>query len=338
MIHKNKRIAIVILNYNGIKLLKKFLSSVVNFSDKKISSVYLVDNFSSDESIRFVKKKYPSVIIIKNKVNLGYSGGYNKGLKVIKSDYYILLNSDVEVTKNWLNPLFDLMESDKNIAACQPKILSYKEKDYFEYAGASGGFIDKLGYPFCRGRIFETIEKDYGQYDDKVKIFWASGCCLMIRSDVFHKLNGFDNYFFAHMEEIDLCWRINNLDLKIYCEPKSKIYHLGNQTLSKSDPKKTYLNFRNNLIMILKNDQFTNLIWKLPIRFIFDLFAFIRLLIKKESRNHGISILKAYRDFILDFKLNFSKRNKIKGEPSIIYNKIIPIKYYIQCIKKYNDL
>jgi len=338
MIHKNKRIAIVILNYNGIKLLKKFLSSVVNFSDKKISSIYLVDNFSSDESIRFVKKKYPSVIIIKNKVNLGYSGGYNKGLKVIKSDYYILLNSDVEVTKNWLNPLFDLMESDKNIAACQPKILSYKEKDYFEYAGASGGFIDKLGYPFCRGRIFETIEKDYGQYDDKVKIFWASGCCLMIRSDVFHKLNGFDNYFFAHMEEIDLCWRINNLDLKIYCEPKSKIYHLGNQTLSKSDPKKTYLNFRNNLIMILKNDQFTNLIWKLPIRFIFDLFAFIRLLIKKESRNHGISILKAYRDFILDFKLNFSKRNKIKGEPSIIYNKIIPIKYYIQCIKKYNDL
>ena len=338
MIQKNKRIAIVILNYNGIKLLKKFLASVVNFSDKKISSIYLIDNFSTDESIKYVKKKFPSIRIIKNKINLGYAEGYNKGLELIKSDYYILLNSDVEVTKNWLNPLFNLMESDNNIVACQPKILSYNKKDYFEYAGASGGFIDKLGYPFCRGRIFDTIEKDSGQYDNKIQVFWASGCCLMIRSDIFHKLGGFDNYFFAHMEEIDLCWRINNLNLKIYCEPKSKIYHLGNQTLNKSNPTKTYLNFRNNLIMILKNDHFINLIWKLPTRLILDFFAFLRFFMKKESRKHGISILKAYRDFVLDFKLNFSKRNKINGETSMIYKNLIAIKYYIQNIKKFNDL
>ena len=338
MIQKNKRIAIVILNYNGIKLLKKFLGSVINFSDKKISSIYLVDNFSSDKSVEYVNNKYPSVTIIKNKINLGYSKGYNEALKSIKSDYYILLNSDVEVTKNWLNPLFDLMESDINIAACQPKILSYKKKDYFEYAGASGGFIDKLGYPFCRGRIFETTERDYGQYDDRIEIFWASGCCLMIRSDIYQKLGGFDNYFFAHMEEIDLCWRINNLNLKVYCEPKSKIYHLGSQTLKESDPKKTYLNFRNNLIMILKNDLFINLLWKLPLRFILDFFAFIKLLMKKNSRYHGISVLKAYKDFILNFKLNFSKRNKNKGEPSIMYKNIIPMKYYLQKIKKYTDL
>ena len=338
MNQKNNRIAIVILNFNGLELLKKFLQSVVDFSDNKISSIYLIDNFSTDNSVSYVKKQFPSIKIIKNEDNLGFSGGYNQGLKFIKSDYYILLNSDVEVTKNWLGPLFNLMESDKNIAACQPKVLSYKNKNMFEYAGASGGFLDKLGYPFCRGRIFDTLEEDKGQYDSKIQIFWASGCCLMIRSKVFHKCDGFDKSFFAHMEEIDLCWRINNLGFEIYCEPKSKIYHLGNQTLSNKNPKKTYLNFRNNLIMILKNEHFLNLLWKLPVRIFFDFIAFFKFVINNKSISHGLSIIKAYCHFFISIRSHFLKRYKKKNNSLRLFNTVIPIKYYLLKRKKYSDL
>ncbi len=338
MIQKNKRIAIVILNYNGLNLLKKFLPSVVNFSDEKISSIYLIDNCSTDNSISYVKNTFSKIKIICHKKNLGYSSGYNKGLKLIKSDYYILLNSDVEVSKGWLGPLFDLMESDKNIAACQPKILSYKNKMKFEYAGASGGFVDMLGYPFCRGRIFETIEEDRGQYDNKTQVFWASGCCLMIRSEIFHNCKGFDNSFFAHMEEIDLCWRMNNLGYKIYCESKSKIYHQGNQTLDKKNPNKTFLNFRNNLTMMLKNDTIINLLWKIPLRMLFDFIALFKFIIDKQSINHGISILKAYFYFILNFRSNISKRYKVDQKSFGLSKIIIPIKYYVFNKKKYSDL
>ena len=235
-------------------------------------------------------------------------------------------------------PIGWVMESDNKIAACQPKVLSYNNKKMFEYAGASGGFLDKLGYPFCRGRIFETIEKDDGQYDNKTQVFWASGCCFMIRSDVFHKYGGFDKYFFAHMEEIDLCWRINNLGFKIYCEPKSVVYHMGSQTLNEKNPKKTYLNFRNNLIMILKNDSILNVLWKLPIRILLDLLASIKFFIDKKSLSHTSSILKAYINFCITFPLHFVKRYKHNKKSIGLYNTIIPIRYYVLKVKKYCDL
>ena len=227
MKNTDKRIAVILLNFNGKNLLEKFLPYLIKYTDKKISNLYVIDNASNDDSVSFLKENYVSVKVIINKKNLGYAGGYNEGVKNIKADYYVFINTDVEVTNNWLNPLFNKMESNSNIGACQPKILSEKNKNYFEYAGASGGYIDSLGYPYCRGRIFNTIEKDYGQYNEEKEIFWTSGSCMMIRSDLFHKLNGFDKDFFAHMEEIDLCWRIKRKGFINYCIPKSVIYHVG---------------------------------------------------------------------------------------------------------------
>ncbi|MEE3113164.1 MAG: glycosyltransferase family 2 protein [Bacteroidota bacterium] len=208
MKNTDKRIAVILLNFNGKNLLERFLPYLMKYTDKKISNLYVIDNSSNDDSVSFLKENYASVKVIINKKNLGYAGGYNEGVKNIKADYYVFINTDVEVTNNWLNPLFNKMESNSNIGACQPKILSEKNKNHFEYAGASGGYIDFLGYPYCRGRIFDTIEKDYGQYNEEKEVFWTSGSCMMIRSNLFHKLNGFDKDFFAHMEEIDLCWRI----------------------------------------------------------------------------------------------------------------------------------
>ena len=328
------KIGIVIINWNGLNLLKKYLKVIIENSDD--SSFYIIDNNSSDDSIFYVTKTFKDVKIISLDKNYGFAEAYNLGIKEVKEEHICLINNDILVSENWLHPIREKIKKNP-LSIIQPSILDINNVEYFEYAGASGGYIDKYGYPYCRGRIFNTLEKDKGQYSDS-KIFWASGACFFISKKVFYKIGGFDKRFFAHMEEIDLCWRINNLNLKIYCEPKSKIYHLGSQTLRESDPKKTYLNFRNNLIMILKNDLFINLLWKLPLRFILDFFAFIRLLIKKNSKYHSISVLKAYKDFILDIKLNFSKRNKNNGEPSIMYKNIIPLKYYLQNIKKYIDL
>ncbi len=245
------KVAVVILNWNGRELLKKFLPSVVQYS--AATEVIIADNASTDDSIDFIKQHYPQVRIVQNQRNEGFAGGYNEALKTIEADYYILLNSDVEVTADWIEPLISLMHKDKSIAVCQPKIKSFTNKNSFEYAGAAGGFIDKHGYPYCRGRIFNTIEEDHGQYDDETPIFWASGACMFIRANVFHELGGFDADFFAHMEEIDLCWRIHRAGYKILYSPLSTIYHLGGGTLNKNDPHKTYLNFRNNLMMIYKN-------------------------------------------------------------------------------------
>jgi len=243
MIKSEKRISIAILNYNGENYLKKFLPLIIKYSDKKLSSIYVIDNDSSDDSILLIKKKFPSVNIILNKKNYGYAKGYNLGLKKIKSDYIVLINNDVEVTKNWLLPMFHSMEENNNIGSCQPKILSYENRNLFEYAGAAGGYIDFLGYPYCRGRIFNTLELDKGQYDSSKEIFWSSGACMMIRNDLFKKLGGFDQTFYAHMEEIDLCWRIKRLGLKNFCFPKSRVYHLGGGTLNYNNPKKNILKF-----------------------------------------------------------------------------------------------
>ncbi|MET7255229.1 glycosyltransferase family 2 protein [Dyadobacter fermentans] len=244
-------VAIVILNYNGQHYLEKFLPKVIEHSGSH--AVWIADNASTDHSLEWLNMHYPELNTLKISENKGYAGGYNDALRRIQADYYILLNSDIEVTENWIAPVIEFMESDPLIAACQPKIRAYDLPTHFEYAGAAGGYMDYLGYPFCRGRIFDTREEDLGQYDDEKDVFWATGACLFVRSSAFHAASGFDESFFAHMEEIDLCWRLLNMRFRItYCG-KSTVYHVGGGTLHKSNPKKTFLNYRNNLIMLFKN-------------------------------------------------------------------------------------
>lgn len=243
--------AIAILNWNGKHWLEQFLPNVLSYS--KEAEVYIIDNASTDDSVSYLKNNFPRVKLVINKENHGFAGGYNEGLKLIEADIYCLLNSDVEVTENWLQPIIQLFEKDAEIAAIQPKILDYNCKNKFEYAGAAGGFIDNLGYPYCRGRIFEDLEEDHGQYDDETEIFWASGCALFVRAKDFWAVGALDERLFAHQEEIDLCWRLANSGKKIYYTSKSTVYHVGGGTLNKQSPQKTFLNFRNNLTMLAKN-------------------------------------------------------------------------------------
>ena len=334
----NKRIAVAILNYNGLNLLKKFLPSVVKHSDKKLSTIYIIDNGSDDESNIYVKNKFPEIKIIQNDKNYGYAGGYNKGLSKIDYDYFVLLNNDVEVTEGWLNPMLELLESDENFATCQPKIKSYHDKKKFDYAGGSGGYLDFLGYPFCRGRIFNTIEKDLGQYDDEKEVFWSSGTCLMIKTSLFKKLNGFDSYFFAHMEEIDLCWRLKNQNYKNYCQPKSIVYHSGGETLNENNPKKTYLNFRNNLIMILKNDNLFIVLFKILVRLILDLFASVKISVDKKNIFHLTSIIKAYIVFIFISPFIIIRRRSGIFNYASGKKILLPFKYFVLGKKRYSDL
>ncbi|KAA0990429.1 glycosyltransferase family 2 protein [Dyadobacter aurulentus] len=244
-------VAIVILNYNGKHYLERFLPNILKYSEGY--DIWIADNASTDHSLDWVKVNFPTLKTLSIDENRGYAGGYNEALKHIEADYYILLNSDIEVTPDWIDPVIAFMDSDPNIAACQPKIRAFDLPTHFEYAGAAGGFMDYLGYPFCRGRIFDTRDEDLGQFDDQGDVFWATGACMFLRADAFHKANGFDERFFAHMEEIDLCWRLLNMQYRItYCG-KSTVYHVGGGTLHKSNPRKTFLNYRNNLIMLFKN-------------------------------------------------------------------------------------
>jgi GT2 family glycosyltransferase len=261
-------IAIVILNFNGRNYLDKFLPSVIasSYSNKKI---IVADNASTDDSVLLVQQRYPSIEILINTQNEGFAGGYNWALQNVCADYYVLLNSDVEVTEKWIEPIIDLLENDKTIAACQPKILAYNNRKQFEYAGAAGGWIDCLGYPFSRGRIFDVLENDANQYNNIQEIFWATGAALFIKSTVFHELNGFDASFFAHQEEIDLCWRIQLAGYKIFVCPLSVVYHVGAGTLPRGG-RKVFLNFRNNLLMLCKNLPLKEKLWKLPLRFLLD--------------------------------------------------------------------
>ena len=301
-------IAVVILNWNGRSLLERFLPSVVAYS--KEATVYVADNASSDDSVDFVSKAYPEVKIVQNTENGGYAKGYNDALTKIDADVYCLLNSDVEVTENWLTPIISAFEQSEDIAAIQPKILDCKKKTHFEYAGAAGGYIDKLGYPYCRGRIFDTIEKDEGQYDQDVDIFWASGACLFIRKTVFEEAGKLDEDFFAHQEEIDLCWRIQNMGYRIRYIADSTIYHLGGATLDTMNPKKTYLNFRNNLYMLLKNVSTKRLLGILLIRLIMDGLAALKFLMEGKP-SHLVSILKAHISFYLNFNTFIKKGKKL---------------------------
>lgn len=289
-----KKLAVAILNWNGRNWLEQFLPGVVQFSQN--ADIYVIDNLSTDDSIEFLEKHFPTVQIVKNDKNYGFAGGYNEGLKGIKNEYYCLLNSDVEVTENWTEPVLELLESNPSISAVQPKILSYHNRSYFEFAGAAGGLIDNLGYPYCRGRVFDDLEEDKGQYNDEAEIFWASGCCFFIRSKDFWEQNGFDARFFAHQEEIDLCWRLINSGKKIYYTGKSQVYHVGGGTLNKQSARKTYLNMRNNLSMLLKNLPFPQVIWVIFFRLCLDGIAGVYFGIKY-GFSHLWAVLRAHFAF-----------------------------------------
>ena len=320
------KIAVVILNWNGVKLLEQFLPSVVQYSSE--ATVYVADNASTDDSISFVKANFTTVQIIKNEYNFGFAQGYNEALKNVNADIFALINSDIEVTENWLQPIIETFKNEAQTAIIQPKILDYKRKEYFEYSGAGGGFIDKYGYPFCRGRIFETLEKDNGQYNDSCEIFWASGACFFIRSSVYKELNGFDSDFFAHQEEIDLCWRAFNNNHIIKYNGDSTVYHVGGATLNEGNPKKTFLNFRNSLLMLVKNLPKESLVKLLFLRMILDGIAGIRFLFQGKIL-HSIAVLKAHFYFYHLLSINYKKRGKIQLKKyykvkSIVYN------YYIK--------
>ena len=309
-------VSVVILNWNGQGFLAQFLPSILKTSYHNLR-IYVADNASTDNSISFLEEHYPSIEIIRNEENYGFAEGYNQALKKVEGDYYVLLNSDVEVTPNWIEPIIDLMEKDAQIAVCQPKILMYNNKKKFEYAGAGGGFIDSLGYPFCRGRIFDVCEIDTGQYDDVCPIFWASGAAMFVRSSVYNQMSGLDADFFAHMEEIDFCWRVQRAGfLLLYC-PQSVVYHVGGGTLQKSNPFKTYLNFRNNLAMLYKNLKWHQMFLVFPIRFLLDVLAAFRFLWSKEPQLFK-AVFKAYFEFVT----NLPKLQKKRLKTDIITKKM----------------
>lgn len=304
------KIAIAILNWNGKSWLEKFLPNVI--ANSQSAEVYVIDNASTDDSVAYISTHFPSVKIVINQQNHGFAGGYNEGLKQIHADIYCLLNSDVEVTPEWLVPVAALFEKNPDIAAIQPKVLDYNRKNFFEFAGAGGGLIDNLGYPYCRGRVFENVEENKGQYNDETEIFWASGCCLFIRSEDFWKQNGFDARFFAHQEEIDLCWRLKNSGRKIYYTGKSTIYHVGGGTLQKQNPRKTYLNIRNNLSMMLKNLP-SDKLYLIFIRLCLDGVAGIYFMFK-HGFSHTWAVIKAHFGFYaqLPGTLKLRQQNQIK--------------------------
>jgi GT2 family glycosyltransferase len=324
--------AVVILNYNGEKLLRQFLPSVVR--NTLTAEIIVADNGSTDQSVPILRDEFPSVTVIQLDQNYGFCGGYNRALKQVSADYYVLLNSDVEVTPEWLIPLQQLLDRDEAVGAVQPKILSYNEKGLFEYAGAGGGMIDALGYPFCRGRIFSTVEEDKGQYNDECQVFWATGACLVIRSALYHRFGGLDEEFFAHMEEIDLCWKLQRAGSKVYYCGKSTIYHLGAGTLGYANPRKTYLNFRNGLSLIFKHFDDTELLYKLPLRFTLDWLA-AALFISRGEPAHMKAVFRAHVDFLKTLGNNRSKRHVLRAaypdySRAAIFPGLILLNYFVK--------
>jgi GT2 family glycosyltransferase len=329
-----KRIAVVILNWNGKKLLEQFLPSVMQYSPD--AAIYVADNASTDDSVAFVKANFASVQIIQNKNNYGFAQGYNEALPFVEADIYALVNSDIEVSENWLQPILNEFDAHPKTAIIQPKILDFKNKHYFEYAGAAGGFIDSYGYPFCRGRIFETMEKDTHQYDDDRDIFWASGACFFIRSSVYKQLNGFDADFFAHQEEIDLCWRAFNKGYQIKYISSSVVYHVGGATLEQGNPRKTFLNFRNSLLMLTKNLPQSSLYKVLFFRLILDGTAGIQFILKGKFA-HCVAIIKAHFSFYAKFSKAYKKRGEFQSQKYYSVKSIV-LAYYLKKRHRFKDL
>jgi len=334
--------SIVILNWNGLEFLKMFIGKVVKHSQDPETSVIVADNGSTDDSVKWLTENQTDVKILKLDQNYGFAEGYNRALSQLDSRYFVLVNSDIEVTENWLQPLVSFMDENLDVASCQPKILSFNNKENFEYAGAAGGFIDKYGYPFCRGRIFDALEKDSGQYDSLSDIFWSSGACMIVRSEAWNKCGGFDDSFFAHMEEIDLCWRFQNAGLRVCCIPESTVYHVGGGALPYDSPFKTFLNFRNSLFLLYKNlpDDKLNLI--LFARKMLDGLAVLGFLLKGQPHNIK-SIWKAHINYYrakrrLKVKRRKVKELKITNSTTHILNKSIVFQFYIKGRKTFNSL
>lgn len=336
-----KRVAVVILNWNGEKFLKQFLPNVVEHSSD-MADVVVIDNASKDGSIEYITSAFPQVQIVQLPVNYGFAGGYNHGLKNIPNEFYVLLNSDVEVTKGWIKPVVDYMDSVDRMAACQPKILDFHRKEWFEYAGAAGGYIDKDAYAFCAGRIFFEFEKDHGQYTHNEEVFWASGASMFIRRSAWQEVGGLDEDFFAHMEEIDLCWRLKNRGYKIGACRQSVVYHYGGGTLDRQSPFKTYLNFRNNLYMIVKNHRGSALSIKLFRRMVLDGIAGIRF-VTEGKFSHFVSVLKAHFSFYKNLrglrrKRHDEDRNTSNPDLTGIYDGSIIKHFFIFGKRSFGDL
>src|SRR4051812_20352326 len=335
--NKVPSVAIAILNWNGRHFLQTLLPLLQELTYPDYT-VYVIDNNSTDDSLLYLKTHSPAVKVIPLAGNYGFSKGYNLGLASIPEDYYLMMNSDVEVGKDFLQPMVDLMESNKQVAICQPKVLSLRNKEYFEHAGAAGGMIDILGYPFCRGRIFDTVEKDSGQYNDVHQIFWATGTCCLIRKEAYWQVNGMYNYYFMHMEEIDLCWRLNSVGYKIMYCPQAVVYHLGGGSLPYQSAAKTYYNFRNNIIMCYRNSPWYVLSWLLPLRLFMDTAAAIQFAIEGNSASTK-AVGRAYLHF---FKWLFSNERQIPGIkrsllslPCVMKNSLV-WQYFILKKKRYN--
>ncbi|QOD61606.1 glycosyltransferase family 2 protein [Polaribacter haliotis] len=328
--------AIVILNWNGQKLLEQFLPSVVSFSTE-LADIYVADNASTDSSISYVKEFFPSVKIIENAVNGGYAKGYNDALQSVDADIYCLLNSDIEVTENWLPPILDVFKNKENTAIVQPKLLDFKDKTKFEYAGAGGGFIDLYGYPYCRGRVFNNLEVDNGQFNDTKDIFWASGACLFIRSKVYHKIEGLDEDYFAHQEEIDLCWRAQNIGYKVKYVGNSTVYHVGGATLQETNPHKTYLNFRNSLLNVIKNVPKKWFLFVVFSRLILDGIAGLKFIFELRPI-HTLAILKAHLSFYKNFFKFLGKRRKLQKKQDYNLHTSIVWQYFVLGRKKFEEL
>ena len=330
-------VAIVILNWNGQKMLEEFLPFIF-LSTYDNYKVVVADNASTDNSIRFIEDFYPQVEIVLNNINKGFAKGYNDVLASVTADYYVLLNNDVEVEQGWIEPVIELMQTDNNIAACQPKMLSYINRKLFEYAGACGGWIDAYGYPFSRGRVFDVCEVDNGQYDTVKQIFWATGACLFIRAQAFHSSGGFDEYFFAHQEEIDLCWRLQLAGYKIFVQPRSTVYHIGGGTLPMGDKKKVYLNFRNNLVMITKNLPFSHALWKIPFRIALNEIFAVKALFRGQGEIF-VAVLKAHLHY-LQWLLFKKKRIPKKKTASLqgIYRGLVIWQYFVNRKRTFSEI
>ncbi len=338
----NFLVAIVILNWNGKKYLETFLQSVIQYSNSTDNKVFVVDNNSSDGSVEYVRSHFPEVEIIQFQVNYGFAKGYALSLPKINAKYYLLLNSDVEVSENWLDPMIHMLEKDPKIAAAMPKIKSYTRKNYFEYAGAGGGFIDKYGYPFCQGRILSEIEKDTGQYNEGREIFWASGACMFLRSEAYSKTGGLDGDFFAHMEEIDLCWRLKRLGYKIYYCPESQVYHVGGGTLPNDNSRKLYYNYRNNLYLLFKNLGRIQLLTIMVPRLLLDCIS-LSLYLFQGKFSFSMSVIRAHIRFYINLPRLVNKRrifNKIIGKNTVdqTYNKSIVMSFFLKGKKHFTDL
>ena len=339
---KMTKTAVVILNWNGRKFLERFLPAVIKYSEGEDCEIIVADNGSTDDSLEYLGKEYPGLRLLELGHNYGFAGGYNEALKNIDAEYFVLLNSDVEVSPGWLADIITYMDEHPGVAACQPKILSYQERNKFEYAGAAGGFIDRYGYPFCRGRLMNITEEDKGQYNDTRQVFWASGACMFIRSDAWKESGGFDPDFFAHMEEIDLCWRLNATGKKIMCLPSSLVYHVGGGTLPYDSPSKIFYNFRNNLFMLYKNLPGKKLRSTMFKRMCLDGVAALRFLL---TLNTGafLSIIKAHIHFYRHKKALRSKRKELINKNlhypgDLILNKSLVFNFYIRKRKTFTEL